>query len=191
MANKEKGILSKRLATILLDAPISVDEEALTIKPFNAEKVQSLFEELEFRTLAKRLLSTPIQSQSNEEAPTKTASSPADSNGQMDLFSVSEDELQESSFQNIDDVETNYVLVDNAGKRKALLEELLNQKSVCFDTETTGLDPRTAELIGFYPFVLKRIPLITLGYVKEKKRPFWMSSSHSLTASTLKKLPKI
>ena len=148
MANKEKGILSKRLATILLDAPISVDEEALTIKPFNAEKVQLLFEELEFRTLAKRLLINPIQSQSNEEAPTKTASSPASSNGQMDLFSVSEDELQESSFQNIDDVETNYVLVDDTGKRKALLEQLLSQKSVCFDTETTGLDPRTAELIG-------------------------------------------
>ena len=68
MANKEKGILSKRLATILLDAPISVDEEALTIKPFNTEKVQSLFEELEFRTLAKRLLSTPIQSQNKEES---------------------------------------------------------------------------------------------------------------------------
>lgn len=148
MANKEKGILSKRLATILLDAPISVDEEALTIKPLNAEKVQSLFEELEFRTLAKRLLSTPIQSQSKEEALTKNAISPAVSNGQMDLFSVSEDQLQESSFQNIDDLETNYVLVDNAGKRKALLEQLLNQKSVCFDTETTGLDPRTAELIG-------------------------------------------
>ena len=148
MANKEKGILSKRLATILLDAPISVDEEALTIKPFNTEKVQSLFEELEFRTLAKRLLSTPIQSQNKEEVPSKTASSPASSNGQMDLFSVSEDELQESSFQSIDDVETNYVLVDDTGKRKALLEQLLSQKSVCFDTETTGLDPRTAELIG-------------------------------------------
>ena len=55
------------------------------------------------------------------------------------------------TFQNIDDVETNYVQVDDT-RGKALLEQLLSQKSVCFDTETTGLDPRTAELI-VYPFV--------------------------------------
>ncbi|MGC6470353.1 MAG: DNA polymerase I [Flavobacteriales bacterium] len=148
MANKEKGILSKRLATILLDAPISVDEEALTIKPFNAEKVQSLFEELEFRTLARRLLSTPIQAEKTEEKSTESPDSSSTSNGQMDLFSISEDEVKESSFQSITDVETNYVLVDDSNKRKALIEELLAQKSVCFDTETTGLDPRTADMIG-------------------------------------------
>lgn len=192
MANKEKGILSKRLATILLDAPISVDEEALTIKPFDAEKVHALFEELEFRTLAKRLLNTPIQAKKTEEKPTETPASPSSGNGQMDLFSVSQEEWQESSYQRIEDIKTNYTLVDNTIKRKELLDQLMTQKCVCFDTETTGLDPRTAALIGLsFCFEKNSAYYVTVNEGEEKAvleefRPFFENNEIEKVAQNLK-----
>ena len=145
--NKDKGILSKKLATILLDAPVELIEKDLKIQKFNSEKVTSLFEELEFRTLAKRLLSKePI----NQESIDKVDVPKKVSTNQFDLFSQQSEQTTElSSFKTIEDFKTNYQLVDNEMKRKELLNTLLQQKSVCFDTETTGLDPITAELVGF------------------------------------------
>lgn len=150
-ANKEKGILSKRLATILLDAPVEINEADLEVKKFDAEKVQTLFEELEFRNLAKRLLgqTTTTESEDNpkEDAPVKTEKAPT---AQMDLFAMAaEDDIPPTpSFQRLEDIKTEYILIDSKAKRQELLEILLQQKSVCFDTETTGLNPLTADLIG-------------------------------------------
>lgn len=145
--NKDKGILSKRLATIILDAPVELVENDLKVQKFNPEKVTSLFEELEFRTLAKRLLNQEISSEENEEAvvtPKKV------STNQFDLFSQEPEQIiPVSNYQSIKDMSVDYRLVDSAQKRKELLDLLLEQKSVCFDTETTGLDPITAELVGF------------------------------------------
>ena len=59
-------VLSKKLATILLDAPIELDEGVLEVQKFDAEKVQNLFEELEFRTLAKRLLNLESENTTNK-----------------------------------------------------------------------------------------------------------------------------
>tara|TARA_B110000003_G_scaffold107457_2_gene109840 strand:+ start:14921 stop:17716 length:2796 start_codon:yes stop_codon:yes gene_type:complete len=145
--NKDKGILSKRLATIILDAPVELVENDLKVQKFNPEKVTSLFEELEFRTLAKRLLNQEISPEENEEvvaAPKKA------STNQFDLFSQEPEQIVPvSNYQSIKDMSVDYRLVDSAQKRKELLDLLLEQKSVCFDTETTGLDPITAELVGF------------------------------------------
>ena len=145
-ANKAQGVLSKKLATILLDAPIELDEEVLEVQKFDAEKVQNLFEELEFRTLAKRLLN--IESENTTNKATQAASSKTTTNsGQMDLFAM-EEEIPTTSYQNISDQQIKYQLVSTAEQRSKLLTDLMQQTSVCFDTETTGLNPLTADLIG-------------------------------------------
>lgn len=145
--NKDKGILSKKLATIILDAPVELVENDLKVQKFNVEKVTSLFEELEFRTLAKRLLNqeiSPEESNVTIETPKKVNSN------QFDLFAQEPEQIiPTTNYQSIKDMTIDYRLVDSPQKRKKLLDLLLQQKSVCFDTETTGLDPITAELVGF------------------------------------------
>lgn len=144
-ANKAQGILSKKLATILLDAPIELDEEVLVVQKFDTEKVQNLFEELEFRALAKRLIN--IESENTNNKTIQEASSKKTTNGQMDLFAM-EKEIPVASYQNISDQQIKYQLVSTAEQRSQLLTDLIQQTSVCFDTETTGLNPLTADLIG-------------------------------------------
>jgi len=142
--NKAQGVISKRLATILLDAPINLDEEKLKVKKFNAEKVQSIFNELEFRTLAKRLLN--LNEESNETKVLSLSKSKINSSSQMNLFENIDNELD--NFISIDSKKTNYILIDNKEKRQKLLSQLLQQKSVAFDTETTGLNTLDSDLIG-------------------------------------------
>tara|TARA_B100000886_G_scaffold334564_1_gene290269 strand:+ start:1772 stop:4567 length:2796 start_codon:yes stop_codon:yes gene_type:complete len=145
-AHKEQGILSKRLATILLDAPVEIDEVALAVKKFDVEKVQILFEELEFRNLAKRLLG---QSEVPEKLEKSDNSTIQKIDGQMDLFAVGVyDTPPNPSYQTIEDQKTKYTLVESSEQRAALLKQLLQQQSVCFDTETTSLNPLKADIIG-------------------------------------------
>ena len=148
-AHKEQGILSKRLATILLDAPVEINESALAIKKFDAEKVQALFEELEFRNLAKRLLSQSEMLEKEEKSESNANQIRSFNDGQMDLFTIGVDDTPPApSYQTIEDLKTNYTLVEKSELRAALLEKLLEQHSVCFDTETNGLNPLKADIIG-------------------------------------------
>jgi DNA polymerase-1 len=149
-AHKEQGILSKKLATILLDAPVEIDEKALAVKKFDAEKVQTLFEELEFRNLAKRLLGqNDIEETTDKKSAASESKKSTKTDGQMDLFSMAIDDTPPApSYKTLNDLSTNYVLIDNVEKRLSLLSQLLEQKSVCFDTETTGLNPLKADIIG-------------------------------------------
>ena len=89
--NKEKGILSKHLATIITDVPLEFDEKSLELEPADREKVMSIFQDLEFKTLGKRLFDSP-------------STSPA---GQTSLFDESGDESMSSIFQSIETVEHN------------------------------------------------------------------------------------
>ncbi|WP_291399545.1 DNA polymerase I [Daejeonella sp.] len=150
----EQGLVSKKLATILLDAPVELDVDALHIDEPNREVLEALFAELEFRTLGRRVFGEDFQ-----VAEVKSA---AAMNGQMDLFgsnndnpgrqdSNQEDTKQNDtpvSFKNINNTTHHYVLVDSSEKRAALIEELNSQKAICFDTETTGLDANDCELVG-------------------------------------------
>ena len=148
-AHKEQGILSKRLATILLDAPVEIDETALAVKKFDAEKVKTLFEELEFRNLAKRLLSQGEMLEKVEKSNSDTIQKTITNYGQMDLFTTGlNDTLPTPSYQTIEDIKSNYTLVESGEQRVTLLKQLLQQQSVCFDTETTGLNPFKADIIG-------------------------------------------
>ncbi len=147
--NKEQALLSKKLATILLDAPIEFHEEDFKKDPADEDKIKELFTELEFRTLSKRVLgetvSTAAESVSQKQAK-------AEASGQTDLFAQVSPEQPESTNtdgpRKLENTEHLYQLVTEPKERKLLLENLLKQKAVCFDTETTGLDVREAELVG-------------------------------------------
>lgn len=144
----EQGLLSKRLATIILDVPLEYDFEDLKLENPDEEKIIELFAELEFRDLAKRILGKEIQIQA--------AAKNVQGNGQMDLFAdaaTSNEAPSDDVAANIDQKDiTNskhqYHFVDTAAKRADLIKKLTQQKSFCFDTETTGINALAAELVG-------------------------------------------
>lgn len=142
-ANKEQALMSKMLATIITDVPINVDEETLIMEDPDKEALKEIFSELEFRTIAKRVLGETA-------GPAPAAKSASSSNGQMDMFSSAGEEVQttESQYDTIATVKHNYQLVDTKEKRAALIADLMKASKVCWDTETTGLDELTADLLG-------------------------------------------
>ena len=140
-ANKEQAIVSKMLATIILDVPISVEDEDLLISEPDKEALSNLFAELEFRNLGKRIL--------GEEY---TVNQPV-TNGQMDLFGGGGEQdngtvANEEKGKTIENTEHNYSLVDSAKELKKLITMLSKQKQIAFDTETTGLDVMNETVLG-------------------------------------------
>ncbi|WP_108802249.1 DNA polymerase I [Aquimarina sp. Aq107] len=153
-ANQELGLLSKKLATIILDCDVTFDAKDYEISEPDAKKVQEIFEELEFRRLTDQFTKTFFPSESS--TPTKTASSNKQSEqagaGQFSLFGGNQDTNNAtdsfSSRKTIANTEHFYQSVAPGMAMKLFIQNLLKQKNVCFDTETTGLDPLTAELVG-------------------------------------------
>ncbi len=159
---KELGMLSKELAKIMLDVPVEFHEKDFELDQPDFEKVKTLFEELEFRRMIDNFnktfaLQTPaVKSEQKVESTTaKTQAVVPPNNGQFDLFAapgtgtISQDEATETSgYKTITNTDHFYQYIDTALSRKLLLEKLLKQKSVCFDTETTGLKALEVELIG-------------------------------------------
>lgn len=134
--NKEQVLFSKELVTIRLDVPVKFDEKNLTYEKPDENKLTKLFEELEFKTLTKRIFQ-------KDNTPTSTSSVM-----QGSLFGDVEIEKAPSNLNNISNTDHDYKLIDTFEKRQELIQNLLQQKEFCFDTETTGLDPRTAEIVG-------------------------------------------
>jgi DNA polymerase I len=150
---RESAIISKQLATIILDVPIEFNETHLHLDPPDVERLKTLLDELEFRTFAQRVFTdlslNPGGIQTS--AQTRPASSkPAASSGTGDLFSLAEVPFEpvESSLKNITNTPHEYRAADSEDSIEELLRELENSTSFCFDTETTGLDTITAELVG-------------------------------------------
>ncbi len=139
---QEQGVISKILATIILDSPVEFNEEELRIKTYNNDAIIDVFSELEFKTLAKRITGQDI---------VVTASQ--NENGQLDLFGTqSLMEIQQAqptaSSKTIATEKPSYHLVTLPEERKALMDKLLAQTSVCFDTETTDINALHADLVG-------------------------------------------
>lgn len=152
----EQGLLSKRLATITLDVPVEFDAKSLELEEPNIDRVNAIFTQLEFKTLAKRVTGEEIAIPQNA-----SASNPGEKTksvgvlDQLDLFggpAIETDaiEVQASSgnFKTIADTKPEYHFIDTREKREELLKLLLQQKSVCFDTETTELDAVDADVVG-------------------------------------------
>ncbi|MEN9972734.1 MAG: hypothetical protein RIS20_1081 [Bacteroidota bacterium] len=147
----EQGRISKMLATIICDVDVEFNESELEMCDVDAEKVMQIFTELEFRTLAKRVIGEEIvvSTQTNQAA----TKEPKDSS-QLDLFGVqSMIEPQEATptahYKTIVTERPSYHLISTAEERKELLEILLKHSQVCFDTETTDIDALHADLVGF------------------------------------------
>lgn len=129
---------SRQLATIITDVPIAFEAEKLKMESPDMEKLSELFDELEFRTFAKRMM--------------HDAQSQAAKDEQNDLFSqLNPDELNDmhtADKQTIETVPHEYVLVEGEAAIQKLVEELFTQEKICFDTETTAVDAHNAELVG-------------------------------------------
>ncbi|RCS28446.1 DNA polymerase I [Polaribacter sp. WD7] len=157
-ANGELGLLSKKLATIMLDVPVTFDAINFTLDAPDSEKVTEIFNDLEFRNLLTNFLktfateTTTNSSSAEVETPTKQKEI-TKTDGQFDLFaapgtgSVSEAESA-SGFKTIQTTNHFYQHINTPLSRKLLLQKLMQQTSVCFDTETTGLKALEVELIG-------------------------------------------
>ncbi len=158
-ANGELGLLSKELATIMLDVPVDFHEEDFEFSQPDMSAITALFNELEFRRLAENLAktyATPDVTENNTEATVKTTSKkqvPKANDGQFDLFAApgggnTSEETNINGYKTINNTNHFYQHINTPLSRKLLLQKLMQQKSVCFDTETTGLKALEVELIG-------------------------------------------
>jgi DNA polymerase-1 len=149
-ANKDLGVLSKKLATIITDVPVQFNEKDYELSEPDMEAASVIFEELEFRRIHENF--KKIFSLSNESSHTKSTTPVASApTAQFDLFNPPPGQggaEAESSKKNQKSVNHKYQMVNSPAGRSLLLEKLLQQNSVCFDTETTGLDALQAELVG-------------------------------------------
>ncbi|WP_397445056.1 DNA polymerase I [Polaribacter sp. R77954] len=161
-ANGELGLLSKKLATIMLDVPVAFDATDFTLDEPDKEKVTEIFNDLEFRNLLTNFLRTfdtetstnnsNVISTEMEKSKSAKKTTP-NTTGQFDLFaapgtgSVTQEEVA-SGFKSILTTDHFYQHINTPLSRKLLLQKLMQQTSVCFDTETTGLKALEVELIG-------------------------------------------
>jgi len=150
---REQALLSKHLATIVTDINYTPNFDEMVVESPDADKLNPLFEELEFRTLARRILGAAAASEADGQGPKPaTKVSADDAGGQMGLFGGggegAELDSGEGALQKFDAAAVDYRLADTAEMRSELLSELASVQRFAFDTETTGLDARTARLVG-------------------------------------------
>jgi DNA polymerase-1 len=164
-ANGELGLLSKQLATIMLDVPVDFDAKDFEMSEPDIPKVTEIFQDLEFRRLidnfnktfsaeATQATATPAKSSDKKEAPKTTPKEEKSAGeGQFSLFGGAADtatpeDISEHTRKTSENTSHFYQSVASGMATKLFIKNLMNQTSVCFDTETTGLNPLTAELVG-------------------------------------------
>ncbi|MDA1144416.1 MAG: DNA polymerase I [Bacteroidetes bacterium] len=154
--NAALGLLSKKLATINIHCDVTFNAAAYELSTPDSEKVQAIFEKLEFRRLKEqflRLFFAPKETPNNPEANSqKKAEATSAGSGQFGLFDTAENSTDSvqifSSRKTINEVSHHYQLVSPGLGMKLFIQKLLQQPQVCFDTETTSLDPLEANLVG-------------------------------------------
>lgn len=149
---KDAAIMSKKLATIITNVPVSFHEENFKLKDWNRDALREVFSELEFKSFAKRVL--------GEEIPTAAIGKAVPQGIQTDLFgnavvntspAVPETEEPETTLtveRNIHNTPHRYEMVEGLDAIQALVRILSAADEICFDTETTGIDANDAELVG-------------------------------------------
>ena len=142
--NAEKGLLSKRLARIILNVPVTFHKENFALSSPKMEEIIPIFEELEFRTMLGTLQKAFQQVNTSNTEYNLFNISENSQNIQLSLF----DNPETSQYKTIKDIEHSYYLIENKEDSYKLVSELLLQKEVCFDTETTSLNELEAELVG-------------------------------------------
>lgn len=163
-AGKESAIMSKKLATIIINVPTEFHEENFRIKEMNREALKEVFLELEFKALSKRILGEEIVLDVINDNAASVNINPVSANGQLDLFGNTVDlppakELKPADIEigagndlvadkNIHNTAHNYLLINTDETIASLIATLSAESEICFDTETTGIDANDAELVG-------------------------------------------
>lgn len=153
---KDAAILSKKLATIITNVPVEFHEEDFRLKDWNREALLEIFTELEFKTVAKRILGEEIQvvTQANHSVQTDLFgnSVAAPKSGVVQANGEKNEEVDTISShivdKNINNTPHQYELVEGSDAIEALIKRLSTEPEICFDTETTSLDANDAELVG-------------------------------------------
>lgn len=153
-AGKESAIISKKLATIITNVPVEFHEEQYRLKDWNRDELNSVFTELEFKTLGKRILgetfnafqAAPVGVQTDlfgnavETTTTKTT----------DIVDAVDHEQSYGlvADKNIENTDHQYELINTDESIIALVNLLMQQTEICFDTETTGTDANNVDIVG-------------------------------------------
>lgn len=176
--NTEQIRLSKWLATISTEVPVTLDMEALAIQEPDKERLKALFEDLEFRALTQKMFAP-------QPAATKKNSMPI----QGDLFEgfgtestttpelPTEEEQETETLLCYDAEKTAYRMADTPEERQALMQVLMQAKAVSMDTETTGTEALDARLVGM-SFAVEEgeawyVPVVQDENIVEEFRPFY------------------
>ena len=176
--NTEQIRLSKWLATISTEVPVTLDMEALAIQEPDKERLKALFEDLEFRALTQKMFAP-------QPAATKKNSMPI----QGDLFEgfgtesttavelPTEEEPEAETLLCYDAEKTAYRMADTPEERQALMQVLMQAKAVSMDTETTGTEALDARLVGM-SFAVEEgeawyVPVVQDESIVEEFRPFY------------------
>ena len=176
--NTEQIRLSKWLATISTEVPVTLDMEALAIQEPDKERLKALFEDLEFRALTQKMFAP-------QPAATKKNSMPI----QGDLFEgfgtesttavelPTEEEQETETLLCYDAEKTAYRMADTPEERQALMQVLMQAKAVSMDTETTGTEALDARLVGM-SFAVEEgeawyVPVVQDESIVEEFRPFY------------------
>jgi len=155
-ANKEKGIMSKKLATIITDCDVTFNEVDYELTAPDTPKVEELFNELEFRRMADQFHKLFAPGESYEDvpsqgfSPTQTITKPTQ---QFDLFNIGAADPETAAdtpafYKTLENTDHHYQLAESPMAINLLLRDLLKQQTVSFDTETTDICALTAELVG-------------------------------------------
>ena len=152
--NSEQIRFSKFLATIKTDVPIALDLPALVREQPDEGELRRLFGELEFRTLADRVLgkSSPTPPAADPYAGTLFAQPSPAAPAQGDLFAENPAggtaAAENRPLQSLQDLDVDYQLADTEEKRQEMLRKLLTAETLAIDTETTSTEPMQADLVG-------------------------------------------
>ncbi len=151
----EQGLLSKQLATILLNVPVKLKPEELKRQEPDFDKLKELFDELEFRTLAKRIYAEFGVKQDEESTPsekpakTKKVAPQEETLDMFAQFDLEQERLaNREEIKEISDTASQYILVETPSERKGLIDILLKQTRFSLHTITTNNDAHQAELAG-------------------------------------------
>lgn len=137
---------SKFLATIVTDVPVELDLEAMKRREPNKEKLKALFEACEFRTFIQRFLGEAAGSRpKSTEGPDLFANEATEQSTESgNLSTIS----PQPTYESLQDIDHQYVLIENLNDAKELCRNLLTFSVVSFDTETTNIEAMSAELVG-------------------------------------------
>ena len=149
-ANREMITFSKFLATIKTDVPIKLDMKALVREQADEETLRTIFEEMEFRALAERIFKKESQPLSSSAAGPLFAQASGPIQGDLfaEIMTDGQGDEKKSTLQTLDSLPYDYQLIDTQEKRSEIIQKLLTSEILALDTETTGTDPMSAELVG-------------------------------------------